>query len=99
MKVETKYGEFRQDSSGAWHYEVTKWAGDVYTAVHDARKFCPKGTIWFWFNKMPAPMLPEDTASSLYGRWSDWADAYRNKNVDVFMEHLKEMFTSSKAPS
>ncbi|MDP1719314.1 MAG: hypothetical protein Q8L24_02725 [bacterium] len=83
--AKTKFGEFRQDLSGLWHYGVLCWAGDVWKAAEDALANKPEGVCWFWFNGTPAPMVADDSVAVLVCRWGAVRNAYKTEETEELM--------------
>ncbi len=87
--VATQHGSFRRDKSGLWHYLLGPKLTDIREAVTDALANRPKkGICWFWFNKIPSPIFPDDTDKSLYDRWHEMRMESQNKPTSGFLQHL-----------
>ena len=76
QEVKTKYGLYRQDFAGLWHYTLTNEQVSQHVAAEDALERKPKEAAWFWFKDSPAPISQKDTVHGLVGRWLVWREGF-----------------------
>ena len=93
-KKQTEKGEFVQDQSGLWHYTPTDHVSAYITRwIVDALANMPDGPAWFWFNNLPAPIVPTDSPETVERRWYKVNNPY--KDQVPFLKSLLEFISEA----